>query len=104
MRCRAIFNGSPDSKSGALSLISAYPPRKSPVDAVLRRSAARGLALGRGHDVQQLIIVRHDVVLDRARHLFLQAVPLDGIQLFLGEEVEALRIAHLRDRIEGAFG
>ena len=46
-------------------------------------SAAR--ALGRRHQVERLVVVGHDVVLDRARHLLLQAVPLDRVEL-LGRE------------------
>src|SRR3546814_19371344 len=47
-----------------------------------RRSIpVRGLcvALGGGHDVVQAVVVRHDVVLDRAGHVLFQRTPLDDV-------------------------
>src|SRR5512145_3056961 len=65
------------------------------------RSATRRFALRGGHDVVQLLVVRHDVVLDRVRHLLLERIPLDRVELLLGEQLEAFRIRHLRDGVEG---
>src|SRR5215472_2390448 len=68
----------------------------------LIRSAAH--PLGRGQKLKRLAVLRHDIVFRATGHFFLQAVPLDGIELLLGEQREALGIAHLRYRIVGAFG
>ena len=60
--------------------------------------------LGRSHKLKCLAVVRHDIVFRATGHFFLQAVPLDGIELLLGEQREALGIAHLRHGIVGALG
>ena len=60
--------------------------------------------LGRSHKLKRRAVVRHDIVFGATGHFFLQAVPLDGIELLLGEQREALGIAHLRHWIVGALG
>ena len=66
-----------------IALIGGHPGPASGqtcrADARLPAKALPAHALGGGHDVQRLVVVRHDVVFDRARHFLFQAVPLDGI-------------------------
>src|SRR5262245_58525812 len=51
-----------------------------------RDSPCGGFTFGSRHDVQKLGIVGYDVILDGTRHLLLQAVPLNGVELVRREQ------------------
>src|SRR5690606_8478676 len=48
-------------------------------------------------DLDQPVIRRDDLIVDRARHLLLQRVPLDRVEFVLVEQREDIGVAHLRD-------
>jgi Thiamine pyrophosphate enzyme, N-terminal TPP binding domain len=89
---------------GAIHLLNGLYDAKLDHQPDRRRVRSAAHPLRRSHEIKCLVVVRHDIVFRAMGHFFLQAVPLDGLELVLGEQREALGIAHLRHGIVGAFG